>query len=290
MRKIFLSLILFAGISFAVSASPDRDGKHRRGTHAGMMKDLNLSAEQQEQIKTINKDFRSKLEALREDKSLTKDTRRERMKELSDSKREKVQALLTPEQQTKWNERSKKGFDGHRQGRKDFAQRGDRKRMDLNLSDEQRVQMKSFRQDFGKKMQALKEDKSLNQESRREKMKDLRSSFHKDIQSILTPEQQQKWKDRAGNDAKEYRHKGKMQGEKGKGRRGGEMSRFDSETIAELDALKQDFVKQKQAIGLSRIAPDAQKEKMRELKKKYRSDRSDIIKKARNKSDKKGEV
>ncbi len=50
--------------------------------------------------------------------------------------------------------------------------------------------------------------------------------------------------------------------------------------------LKENYLKEKKAIELSRIAPDAQKTKIEALTKKYKEERRQIIKEARKSGEK----
>jgi len=281
MRKLFLSLIIFATVSFGAFASPQKGDKHK-GDGTRVYKELNLSSEQQEKVKSINKDFKAKFDALKEDKSLAKETKREKMKELAESKRNQFQAVLTPDQQSKLSELRNTKMQPHKQGRKDFDKGGRNHMKDLNLSEDQKTKMQSLKKDFRSKMQALKDDSSLTKEARAEKRKELAQSHKSEMQSLLTPEQQSKWKDWKDKFRRDYKHNGKFSGKKG--HKDGRM-KFDSATTAKLETLRKDFQKQKQAVELSRIAPDAQKERIKDLREKYRTDRKNIINEARQKKE-----
>ncbi|MBX3737110.1 MAG: hypothetical protein KF715_10495 [Candidatus Didemnitutus sp.] len=68
---------------------------------ARMAKELGLSEDQEKQIKAINESYRPQLEAIREDKSLSRDQKREKSQALNKEREAKVDAVLTPEQRTK---------------------------------------------------------------------------------------------------------------------------------------------------------------------------------------------
>lgn len=146
---------------------------------------------------------------------------------------------------------------------KDKHQGCDRKfpMKELNLSAEQQEKMKSLREDY------------------KTKQRELADNHRKEVQQVLTPEQQSKMKE-----LRESRKKDKHSGRKdfsNKGRRGHKDMKLDDKTIAKLDVLKENFVKEKKAVELSRIAPEAQKQRVVQLKDKYRTDRRAIIKEAR---------
>jgi len=269
MKKIFLSLILCASVSLVTLASPQK-GNHKRGDRSQVMKELNLTSEQQEKVNKLNKDFKAKFDAVKEDGSLAKETKREKIKELSEQRRTQLMSVLTPEQQTKWKESRAKKMEGAKKRHKNFSDGKADRMKSLNLTEDQKT-----------KMQALKDDSSLSKEDKANKRKELATSHRSQVQSLLTPEQQTKWKENHKQGRKDFRHKKDFSGKKGQ--RGDRKMKLDAETSAKLDALRQDFQKQKQAIELSRIAPEAQKERILNLKEKYRADKKEIIKDARQK-------
>lgn len=133
-KTIFLAAII--GVfsitaSYAQSTPPQRENKEARpGERRGgwnmmdMYKDLNLTKDQEAKLKTINEEQREKFQALREDKSLSDDSRREKMRELQKDRQDKINAVLTKEQQekltAKMKERGNRGSDnsGDRKKRK----------------------------------------------------------------------------------------------------------------------------------------------------------------------------
>lgn len=82
------------------------------GARGGMMdparradmlkKNLNLTDDQTTQVKTILADTRSKLEALRSNSSLSQDDRRSQRMSIRKAENDKIEALLTPDQKTKY--------------------------------------------------------------------------------------------------------------------------------------------------------------------------------------------
>ena len=64
---------------------------------------------------------------------------------------------------------------------------------ELNLTTEQQAKVKPILEDQSKQMKATREDTTLTQDQKREKMKQLHDSTHSQINDILTPEQQTKF-------------------------------------------------------------------------------------------------
>lgn len=78
-------------------------GRHGKGMHKGaqMRKDLNLSADQQNRMAELRKEFKGQFDALKSNQSLTAEQKKEQMKELKKSQQEKMKSILTQEQQEK---------------------------------------------------------------------------------------------------------------------------------------------------------------------------------------------
>ena len=63
---------------------------------------------------------------------------------------------------------------------------------DLNLTDAQKQQMKTFHEQQRTKAEAIRNNESLTKEQKREQFKALRQSGHEQMLSVLTPEQKTK--------------------------------------------------------------------------------------------------
>ena len=73
------------------------------GARAEMLKkNLNLTDDQTSQVKTIFEDSRTKMEGVRSNSSLSQDDRRSQMMSIRKTENEKINALLTPDQKTKY--------------------------------------------------------------------------------------------------------------------------------------------------------------------------------------------
>ncbi|MCE5198703.1 MAG: hypothetical protein ABFD54_02395 [Armatimonadota bacterium] len=85
----------------------------RRGNHAMLMKQLNLTKEQQTVIRGILAEARPQIQAIRQNTSLTPDQKKEQLKTIRQGNFEKIKAQLTPEQlqklQTIMSKRGNKG-------------------------------------------------------------------------------------------------------------------------------------------------------------------------------------
>jgi periplasmic protein CpxP/Spy len=100
------------------SAAPA--GRHHMDPEARtqmLTKHLNLTSDQQTKVLDIFKSEQSQMESLHSDTSLSQQDRRSKMMDIHKSTNDQVRALLTPDQQKKFDEmESKRGQWGHHQG------------------------------------------------------------------------------------------------------------------------------------------------------------------------------
>lgn len=89
-------------------------------------------------------------------------------------------------------------------------ERGEKFAEKLNLTPEQKADLKSIRENEKQQAQAIKNDSSLTPDQKKAKFKELRKSSHEQMMAKLTPDQQAKFKEMR----KEHR------GHRGHGRKG----------------------------------------------------------------------
>lgn len=99
--------------TFAQNAPAKPEQKQENGRRGGgdrmkMYEDLNLSQEQKDKIKVVDDEQFAKMKALREDATVSDDDKRAKIGELRKVRQEKINAILTPEQKTKLDEKIKK--------------------------------------------------------------------------------------------------------------------------------------------------------------------------------------
>jgi Spy/CpxP family protein refolding chaperone len=139
MKKVLLGIMAIA-ISFAsIAQSESKDQKHhRKGGHKEYrhkggkgFEDMNLTEDQKSKLKSINENFRTQVQSLRQDKSLSDEAQMQKRKSLHEEHRAQILALLTPEQKKQWEEKRKqhdfKGKDGKRFDKKDKSTKESKK-------------------------------------------------------------------------------------------------------------------------------------------------------------------
>ena len=102
------------------AATAQTQPKERGERGEKFAKELNLTPDQQAELKTIRENIRQQAQAIKNDSSLSADQKKAKSKELRKSSHEQMMAKLTPDQQAKFKEMRKERR-GHRHGRKGEA-------------------------------------------------------------------------------------------------------------------------------------------------------------------------
>jgi len=151
---------------------------------------LNLTDAQKTAIKPILATEANEIKAVNQDASLSNKQKETKIKEIRDNGREKINALLTPEQQQKFAEM--RGPAGNRT-REQLHNRLTMLAERLNLTDAQKAAISPILATEANEIKAVLQDNSLSKEQQKTKLSDIRESSDKKINALLTPEQQAKW-------------------------------------------------------------------------------------------------
>lgn len=200
MKKILVTATIVAMTVASAKAQeiPDRKRgefkpvERERVANKKELASLNLTDEQKEKFKTMNQDFRQKLNDLKKQDNLTVKEYRERMETLHKDHMTQFQSILTPEQRTQM-EKDKEGLRARAEehGKKRLA----RMKQELNLTDEQSAKMEENRKATAEKIRATRENSSLSDEQKREQVRDLMKQQKETIKSVLSKEQLEKLKE-----------------------------------------------------------------------------------------------
>ena len=171
MKKILLSLALLASISFGVSAQ-GKDGGRRGGDRTKALQELNLTAEQQEKMKALTEDFKTKNSALRS-----------QQRDLRKTHQADIKALLTPEQQVKWQAMVDKRTKGDNRGGKNFGNRN-RGGKQMKLDAATTAKLADLKSNFEKEKKAV-EMTRIAPEVQKERIQALRDKYRTEKRVII---------------------------------------------------------------------------------------------------------
>lgn len=199
MKRIFVSAVALLLATAAVQAQSDTTRAPHREHHMNRQgdayKQLNLSAGQQAKLKAMRDDFKQKRDALAAQK-LAEEERRTQMQTLHQQQRTQIESILTPaqkEQLTKQRAEHKTGMRAGKKGDGMAARKGGMMK-ELNLTTGQQAKLKEMRTGFKTKAESLRNDQSLSDAQRKEKLQQLHQQQQEQLKTVLTKEQQEKMK------------------------------------------------------------------------------------------------
>jgi Spy/CpxP family protein refolding chaperone len=103
MKKLLLLVLMSSVMGAAVLAQDQKDMKADHQQWEQKMKtELKLTDDQATKFDALSKEYGDKMEAVKNDASLTKDAQKAKKMELKKEKEGKLFEFLTPEQQTKY--------------------------------------------------------------------------------------------------------------------------------------------------------------------------------------------
>ena len=160
-----------------------------RDRMAETAKELNLTDEQKEKLQTVIRGPMEKLRELRQDTSLSAEDKKEKLRTLREGITAEVKKVLTPEQFEKW--KAKQGQSGGQAGgpvaRLQEAIKG------LNLTDQQKEQLKPIYQEHMDKLRELQQDNSLSIPEKLEKLQGMHKEIAPKLKKVLDAEQYATW-------------------------------------------------------------------------------------------------
>jgi protein CpxP len=200
---IFLSTVLLAGALAAQTAPAPSDNataasqKTMPRNHGGferMAQQLNLTDQQKTQIQGFTQAGRQQAQSIKQDTTLTPEQKRDKFRQLRASTHQQILGALTPEQQEQMKQ-LRSQYAGMGRGKGAGVGRGMGPLAHLNLTDDQRAKIEPILQSSRQQAQAVRNDTTLTPEQKHAKIRDIHQGAMAQMNSLLTPEQQQQWQE-----------------------------------------------------------------------------------------------
>jgi hypothetical protein len=197
-KRARCSMLAVAAMIFGLSgwlAAQGPKGYQRPHAFGARMADqLNLSEGQQNQIKFFLDDSRKQLETLRAHGSLTRDQRREQVRQVKDSTRTNIQSILSVEQKmqaTQLQQQRQDRVEERRQHKAEHMLEGLSRKLELSAAQQETIE--AYQLDHFDTLRALREDSTLTRRQKKEQILALQQQIKGNIHATLTSEQQTKF-------------------------------------------------------------------------------------------------
>lgn len=197
MKKAIVGIALATFVALGASAQEDQsmsfnDRPKRHHQRFDKLQQLNLTDEQKTAMNTINEDYKQQMTDLKksEDK-ITVTEWKGKMATIRKEHHEKVNKVLTDEQKANLKTMKHHG----RKFRQDKHNRIDRMQKELNLTVEQRASIEKNQAEMLKGIRAVRDNKSLTDDQKKEEFKALHKKEQESLRSILTEEQLKKFEE-----------------------------------------------------------------------------------------------
>ena len=189
-----LSLLLAAAMAAQTAPAPSDDAAaaphkmmpRHNGGFERMAQQLNLTDQQKTQIQGFTQAGRQQAQSIKQDTTLTPEQKRDKFRQLRASTHQQILGALTPEQQQQMKQ-LRSQYAGMGRGRGPLAK--------LNLTDDQRAKIQPILKSSRQQAQAVRNDTTLTPEQKQAKMRDIHQGAMSQMNSLLTPEQQQQWQE-----------------------------------------------------------------------------------------------
>ena len=144
-------------LAFGASAQEKQHahhGKHKAKHHREhITKNLDLTEDQKQQLKTINENHREQLTELKKNENISVKEMKDRRAALSKEHRSAIEGMLTAGQKAKMQDQRTQSIEKRKQMQ---AHRMEKMKKDLALTDDQSSKLKSINQSYKSKFETLK--------------------------------------------------------------------------------------------------------------------------------------
>ncbi|MEO5783116.1 MAG: hypothetical protein ABIQ07_07590 [Ginsengibacter sp.] len=203
MKKIITGLFAIAAFIFSAVAQTNENttdqkklNKEGHGFHKGHdgmgrgMEKLNLTDAQKQQMKSINEDFKTRMQALNKNDNMMVKDQRAQKESLMQERKNKISAILTPEQKTQFEQmhKSMEMRDG-KMGNRMQGGRMEHMKTELGLTDAQLAKMKAGSESFRIRAKAIHDNTSLSADQKKTQFEALHKERENSYKSFLTAEQ-----------------------------------------------------------------------------------------------------
>ena len=190
-KQLMLMVALMMGV---VVFAQQKDARHGKGTYDKMKSELSLSDAQDATIKSIAEKYAGRHASLRQDSTKTREQKFDAMKSLREEKDKEIKAVLTAEQQKKWQTYNEQRREKGKVEMQKASERYEQKmKSELSLTDDQFTKVQAENKLFHAKLAQLHQTGTHSDADRKAAYGKAKSDHDAALKSILTDDQYKKW-------------------------------------------------------------------------------------------------
>lgn len=194
MKKVSILLIGCLFLVGGVFAQDETNQQDRKAKRQQIIDQLELTDDQQTELKKIKEENRNRIKELKADSTLTEDERKIAFKELRTERKEQVNEVLTDEQIAKLKEIKQEHRKKNAKTPEERAQTITDKMVEkLELDTGQTEKVKALNFKVAKEISELKQNEDLTPEEKKESVKTVKGNHKSEMESILTEAQFSKY-------------------------------------------------------------------------------------------------
>jgi periplasmic protein CpxP/Spy len=193
MKKIIVSIIAFGCFILSATAQDKTDMQnHSHNQREMVIKQLNLTPDQQQKLQASREDFKTQMIALNQDESITLKEYRDKIYIMRKEQKMQFLNILTADQKAKLEQIKK---DNKAKRELMASKRIDKLKMQLNLSDEQIATIKANREAERSKLETIIQNDSLSRTDKKEQLMTIKEANKDSMKTVLTADQYAKWQE-----------------------------------------------------------------------------------------------
>jgi hypothetical protein len=172
------------------SKSPERNAEKQAEK---MKTELSLNDVQYASIKNITEKYADKQRVLGQDSTLARSEKSRKHESMRTDREKEINAVLTPEQKTKWSAYKDKQAEKRRERiAESQVKHAARQKSVLSLSDEQQAKMQGAEETFKQRALQIRDE---SKDDRHEAIRKLKADHEATVKTILDENQFAKWKE-----------------------------------------------------------------------------------------------
>jgi hypothetical protein len=188
---LILGAVMMTSVMTAQNSEPV---KHRLNQADRMKSVVALNDQQYSKIKSIEEQYQQKHLELRKD-TTNREQKRGSLENLRKERRKEIEAVLTPDQKSKWTAyKAEQKVQRKEQREAHHKKMEEEMRTKLSLTDDQQTKLREAQKEFKSQARSAKTSVKSPEENRAA-MKSLREQHETKVKSILSADQYDKWKE-----------------------------------------------------------------------------------------------